>query len=103
MSFHCAADSQPQQRRSARRPMLQHARPLPDGQLDARPMLDGRDKDFSRLVEAVASVQQRIDTHAVPAPRFDFVEVAVVCIEWVVGLLVCPVAQRRRLHLLNEP
>ena len=54
--------------------------------LDARPMLDGRDKDFSRLVEAVASVQQGIDTHAVPAPRFDIVEVAVVCIERVVSL-----------------
>jgi hypothetical protein len=74
--------------RSARRPMLQHPPPLPDGQLDARPMLDGRDKDFSRLVEAVARVQQGIDTHAVPAPRFDLVEVAVVCVERVVGLLV---------------
>ena len=51
-------------------------------------MLDGRDKDFSRLVEAIASVQQGIDTHAVSAPRFDLVEVAVVCIERVVGLFV---------------
>ena len=31
-------------------------------------MLDGRDKDFSRLVETVAGVQQGIDTHLVPAP-----------------------------------
>jgi hypothetical protein len=51
-------------------------------------MLDGHDKDFSRFVEVIASVQQSIDTHAVPAPRFDLVEVAVICLERVVGLFV---------------
>ena len=55
-------------------------------------MLDGRDKDFSRLVETVAGVQQGIDTHAIPAPRFDLVEVAQVGIERVVGLFVGPIA-----------
>ena len=46
------------------------------------------DKDFSRLVEAVASVQQGIDTHAVPAPRFDLVEIAQIGVKRVVGLFV---------------
>jgi len=41
-----------------RRPLLQRPCPLPDGQPDLRPVLDDRDKDFSRFVEAVASVQQ---------------------------------------------
>jgi hypothetical protein len=72
--------------------MLQDARPLSDSQLDARPVLDGRDKDFSRLVEVVAGVQQGINMHAVPAPRFDLVEVAQVGVERIVGLFVGPIA-----------
>jgi hypothetical protein len=51
-------------------------------------MLDGRDKDFSRLVETVAGVQQGIDTHLVPAPRLDLVEVAPVGIVRIVGFFV---------------
>jgi hypothetical protein len=72
--------------------MLQHARPLSDSQLDARPVFDGRHKDFSRLVEVIAGVQQGIDTHAIPAPRFDLVEVAVVCIGRIIRFFVGPIA-----------
>jgi hypothetical protein len=72
--------------------MLQHARPLSDSQLDTRPVLDGRDKDFSRLVEVVAGAQQGIDMHAVSAPRFDLVEVAPVGVDRIVSLFVGPIA-----------
>ena len=65
-------------------------------------MLDGRDKDFSRLVETVAGVQQGIDTHLVPAARLDLVEVAQVGIERIVGLFVGPVVHvPRNLGLVN--
>ena len=55
--------------------MMQHPRSLPDGQPDVRPVPDGRDKDLLRLTQVVAGVQQGIDAVAIPAPRFDLVEV----------------------------
>jgi hypothetical protein len=70
---------------SSRRPFLQYSRPLSDCQPDARPVLDGRDKDFSRLVEVVTGVQQGIDMHTIPAPRFDLVKVAQVGVERIVS------------------
>jgi hypothetical protein len=53
-------------------------------------MLDGRNKNLPRLVEVIAGVKQGIDMHTIPTPRFDLVEIAVVCIHWVVSLLVGP-------------
>jgi hypothetical protein len=73
---------------SSRRPFLQYSRPLSDCQPNARPVLDGRDKDFSRLVEVVTGVQQSIDIHTIPAPCFDLVKVAQVGAERIVSLLV---------------
>ena len=43
---------------------------------------------ISRALSRLLPAYRGIDTHAVPAPRFDLVEVAVVCIERVVGLFV---------------
>jgi hypothetical protein len=75
---------------SLRWPLLQYPRPLPDCQPDARPMLDGRNKNLPRLVEIIASVKQGNNMHTIPTPRFDLVEIAVVCIDRVVSLLVGP-------------
>jgi hypothetical protein len=43
---------------SLRRPMLQHARPLSDSQLDTRPVLDGRDKDRQQIALTAGAFAQ---------------------------------------------
>ena len=61
-----------------RRPLLQDARPLPDGQPYPRPMLDRPGKDLPRLVEVAAGVEHALDPGAVLGPLVDLVVVAVV-------------------------
>jgi hypothetical protein len=41
--------------------LIEHACPLPDRQLGARPVLDRPVKDAARLVEVVAGIEQTID------------------------------------------
>jgi hypothetical protein len=78
-----------------RRPALQHARPLPDGQPDPGAMYDGLRKYLLRLCQVIACIEQAIDLSAVTRPLLDFVEVVVIGIGrvvrlymefWVVGL-----------------
>jgi len=64
--------------------LIEHACPLPDRQLGARPVLDRPLKDAARLVEVVARIQHQLDPQPVPAPLLDLVEVAAVGIERVV-------------------
>jgi hypothetical protein len=44
---------------------LQNARFLPDRYPDPRPVVDGVGKDFLRLANIIAGIQQAIDFHAV--------------------------------------
>ena len=75
--------------------MLQHPRSLPDGQPDVRRCLTGVTKISCALRRLLPAYSRGIDAVAIPAPRFDLVEVAVICIERVVGLLVGPIAHDR--------
>jgi hypothetical protein len=61
--------------------LIEHACPLPDRQLGARPVLDRSLKDAARLV---ARIQHQLDPHLVPVPLLDLVEVAAVGIVRVV-------------------
>jgi ABC transporter substrate binding protein len=58
-------------------------------------MLDGRNKNLPLLVEIIASVKQGNNMYTIPTPRFDLVEIAVVCIDRVVSLLVGPSIRHR--------
>ena len=60
------------------RPLLQHLRPLPDGEPDPRPMVYCRGEDLPRLVQAAASIEQVIDFGAVFGPFLDLIEIAVI-------------------------
>jgi hypothetical protein len=71
-----------------RRPLLQNLCPLPNGQADTRPMVDSFRKNLSRLVEPVSSVKHVVDLGAVLGPLLDFVKVAMVRDDWVVGFFV---------------
>jgi hypothetical protein len=71
-----------------RRPLLQHQRPLPNGQLDPQPMLDRRGEDLPRLVQAAAGIEHALDLGAILGPLLDLVEVAVVRDEWVISLFI---------------
>jgi hypothetical protein len=42
------------------RPLLQYARPLPDGQPDPQPMLDRRGGDRPRLIQVAARVEHAL-------------------------------------------
>jgi len=57
-------------------PLIQHSRPLPNGQSDPPPVLNRLCEDISCLVEIVAAVQQTVDLRAVLCPLLDLVEVA---------------------------
>ncbi len=48
-------------------------------------MFDGLRKDVASLVEAIAGVEHKLNPQPVPAPLLDFVEVAAVGIERIVG------------------
>jgi hypothetical protein len=75
-----------------RRPLLQHARPLSDGQPDARPVPDHGGKDRVGTINAATGIQQIDNAQAIPRPLLNLVEVAGVRNQRVVGLLVGPVA-----------
>jgi hypothetical protein len=66
------------------RPLLQHARPLPDRQPDPRPMLDGLSEQLTSLVEIVAGIEQALNLRAVLGPLFELVEIAVVRMQRVI-------------------
>jgi hypothetical protein len=82
------------------RPLLEHPRPLPNGQPYARPILDCRCKDLPRLVQITAGIEHPIDLGAVLGPFFDLVVVAVVRQQRVVGFFVrgtlCHIQLQRR-------
>jgi hypothetical protein len=59
-------------------------------------VLDGVGKDFLRLAKIIAGVKQAIDSQAVPRPLLDFVEVADVRNQRVVGFFVWLVVHVRR-------
>jgi hypothetical protein len=63
-------------------------RSLPDRYPDLRPVLDGVGKDFLRLAKTIAGIKQAIDSHAVPRPLLDLVEIAIVSIRRAICLLV---------------
>src|SRR5262249_37860650 len=69
-------------------PPLQNTRSLPDRYPDPRPVLDGVGKDFLRLAKIIAGMKQAIDSHAIPRPLLDLVEVADVRNQRVVGFFV---------------
>jgi len=48
-------------------------------------VLDGVGKDFLRLAKIIAGMKQAIDSHAIPRPLLDLVEVADVRNQRVVG------------------
>jgi hypothetical protein len=64
---------------------LQHARPLPDGQPDARPMLDCRLKHGLSPKKTVASIKHALDLATVLSPLLDLEVVAVVRKQRLVG------------------
>ena len=67
------------------RPSLQNARLLPDRYPDPRPVLDGVGKDFLRIAKPIAGIKQAIDSHAVPRPLLDLVEIAIIRAQRIVG------------------
>jgi hypothetical protein len=74
------------------RPLLQHARPLPDGQPDARPVLDCRFKHGLSPKKTVASIKHALDLAAVLSPLLDLEVVAVVGDQRLVGFFVRQIA-----------
>ena len=72
-------------------PLIQHARPLSDGQPDTRPMLGHAVEDAAGLVQAAAGEQQLGDLLPVARPLLDLVEVAPVGVDRIVSLFVRPV------------
>jgi hypothetical protein len=75
---------------------LQNARSLPDRYPNPRPVLDGVGKDFLRLAKIIVGMKQAIDSHAIPRPLLDLVEVADVRNQRVVGFFVWLVVHVRR-------
>ena len=76
--------------RLRRRPLLQHARTLPDSQPYPRPMLNRIGEQLASLFQVVAGVEQAIDLRAVLRPLLDLVEIKVVRTQRVVSLFVGP-------------
>ena len=68
------------------RPLLQHARPLPDRQPDPRPTFDFFREQLTSLVEIVAGVKQAVDLRAILGPLLDLVVITIVRELRVVGL-----------------
>ena len=66
--------------------MLQHQRPLTNGQPDTWPMLDRRREVRLRLIQIAPRIQHVIDLRAVLGPLLDLVEIAMVRDQRVVGL-----------------
>jgi hypothetical protein len=65
-------------------PLLQHPRPLPDGQSDPGPVLDGLGEQLACLIKVIASVQRAVRFRAVSRPFLDLVEIALVRLERIV-------------------
>ncbi len=80
------------------RPLIEHSRPLPNGDPGARAYPDVAGEDGARLVEITPSIQHAQNPLRVLGPQLDLVEIAIVCVQRVVGLLVGPVAHWRRLR-----
>jgi hypothetical protein len=59
----------------SRPPPIDHPCPLPNGQTDARPVLDRTLKHRVGSAQAVAGVEQAIDLPSVPRPFLDLVEI----------------------------
>jgi hypothetical protein len=76
---------------------FQHARPLPDGQSNARPAFDFDLEQHTGPIEIAARVEHALDP-AVLGPLLDLVIVAIVRDQRLVGLIVRPLVRvlRRR-------
>jgi hypothetical protein len=70
------------------RPLLQNARPLPDGQPDPRPVFDSSLKHRLSPKKTVASIEHALDLAAVLGPLLDLKVAAVVCQQRLVGFFV---------------
>ena len=73
---------------SLRRVVLEHARSLPDGQPDARPMLGHTFEDAAGFVQAAAREHHLGDPLPVARPLLDLVEVAPVGVDRIVSFFV---------------
>ena len=71
-----------------RRPLLQHARSLPDCQPRPGSPLDEAFEDTLGLSETVPSEQHFLDLLAVPGPLLNVVEVAAVGVDRIIGFFV---------------
>ena len=60
------------------RPLVEHPRPLADGQSDPWAVFDGVFEYRARPSKAIAGIEQAVDLRPVPRPLLNFVEVAVV-------------------------
>jgi hypothetical protein len=69
-------------------PLLQHARSLPDRQSNPRPELNGACEYLACSIEIIAAVEQAIELRAVLGPLLDFVKVAIIRVQRVVGFFV---------------
>jgi hypothetical protein len=72
------------------RPLLQHARPLPHGEPDPRPVFDCRGGYLTGLVRIVAGVERALES-ACLGPLFDLVVVAMVGNQRLGGFFAGPV------------
>jgi hypothetical protein len=68
--------------------LLQHARPLSDGQFDSRSVLDRRFELRASPTETIAGVEQAIDHRPVARPFLDFVEHTAIGVDGAISLLV---------------
>jgi hypothetical protein len=84
-------------------PLIQHSRPLPNGQSDPPPVLNRLCEDISCLVEIVAAVQQTVDLRAVLCPLLDLVEVADIRNQRVIGFFVGPIAHQHCVYFGRGP
>ena len=82
--------------------LLQHARSLPDGQSNARPVFDGVGKDLLSLAEIAAGIEHAIDHATVVRPFLDLVVNVVIRHQRTVGLSVGPITRHRLRDLDRE-
>jgi hypothetical protein len=85
------------------RPLFQHARPLPDGQPDPRPVTDRRCEYGRRLIQIAARIQHAIDFVAVVRPLLELLKIASVGEQLVVGFFVRQVICRHRKRSWQRP
>jgi hypothetical protein len=78
----------------SRRPLLENADALADCQPDARPAPDLSIENLPRLLDRVAGPQHAFNTLIILRPLLNLVEVALICVERVVGLLDSPISSR---------